>query len=183
MENNLIQIIHDDELMIDILKEVRSLKLFDCWVGAGFIRNKIWDHLHNYKERTSYSDVDIVYFDKSKADIPNFDNQIENNLSLRFPTINWEVVNQAITHKWHKRKPYSDTAEALSEWVETATCVGVRLTEENVIEVIAPHGLDDLFNLVVKPVPTLTNMNTLKNRVKEKEWLKKWPLLKMQISE
>ncbi|WRQ77412.1 nucleotidyltransferase family protein [Pseudomonas saxonica] len=25
---------------------VRSLNLPDCWIGAGFLRNAVWDYLH-----------------------------------------------------------------------------------------------------------------------------------------
>lgn len=182
MENDLIRLIQNDESMMNILRVVRKLKLPDCWIGAGFVRNKVWDHLHEYKERTSFSDIDVVYFDKTKVNIPGVDKQIENDLTLHLPEIKWEVVNQAMTHEWHNREPYKDTTEALSEWVETATCVGARITEDNNIQITAPHGLDDLFNLIIKPVPSLEDMDILRDRTIEKQWLKKWPLLKIKLN-
>lgn len=39
---------------------------------------------------------------------------------------------------------------ALSLWPETATAVAVRLLENNALEIIAPFGLDDLFELKPK---------------------------------
>ena len=29
--------------MLEVLRTVRALNLSDCWIGAGFVRNKIWD--------------------------------------------------------------------------------------------------------------------------------------------
>lgn len=41
LKKELIDIIQNDGWMIDILKTVRNLDLNDCWIGAGFVRNKI----------------------------------------------------------------------------------------------------------------------------------------------
>jgi hypothetical protein len=35
--------------MMDILHIAEKLKLPDCMIGAGFVRNKVWDHLRGYK--------------------------------------------------------------------------------------------------------------------------------------
>jgi len=40
-------ILTDDPWRRDVLAAVRSLALPDCWVGAGFIRNAVWDYLHD----------------------------------------------------------------------------------------------------------------------------------------
>ncbi len=64
LEKELIELIENDILMIDILKIVRGLEVNDCWVGAGFVRNKVWDEKHEMK-RTELNDVDVIYFDKS----------------------------------------------------------------------------------------------------------------------
>ncbi|WP_248696670.1 nucleotidyltransferase family protein [Pseudomonas parafulva] len=39
-------IISDDPIRRRVLEIVRSLNLPDCWIGAGFVRNAILDHLH-----------------------------------------------------------------------------------------------------------------------------------------
>ncbi|WP_404943225.1 nucleotidyltransferase family protein, partial [Pseudomonas sp. DP16D-T1] len=39
-------IISDDPIRRRMLEIVRSLNLPDCWIGAGFVRNAVWDHLH-----------------------------------------------------------------------------------------------------------------------------------------
>ena len=37
-------------------------------IGAGFVRNPVWDHLHNYENETPSTDIDIAYFDPVNKD-------------------------------------------------------------------------------------------------------------------
>lgn len=67
-EKDIIQLIKEDEWMMDILRAVKSLHLPDWWVCAGFVRSKIWDVLHGFKERTPISDIDVIYFDDGNTD-------------------------------------------------------------------------------------------------------------------
>ncbi|WP_237504532.1 nucleotidyltransferase family protein [Pseudomonas syringae] len=48
-------------------------------------------------------------------------------------------------------QPYSSATNAMKAWSETATAILVRLGKHDAIEVAAPIGLDDLFNLIVRP--------------------------------
>lgn len=42
-EQDIIQLAKDDEWMMNILQNAKSLNLPDWWVCAGFVRSKIWD--------------------------------------------------------------------------------------------------------------------------------------------
>jgi hypothetical protein len=176
-EQDIINLIKSDTWMMNVLKETDKLNLPDWMIGAGFLRNKVWDYLHNIKrEVADTSDIDLVYFDKK-----NIDENKDKVLSKKMKGIyglNWEIVNQAYTHKWHNRKiPYKNTTEALAEWVETATCVAVTLTEGEP-KIIAPQGIYDLVNLIVRPVPTASKKSFNKRYI-TKKWLEKWPKLKV----
>ena len=51
----------------ECLAAVRSLALPDCWIGAGFVRNAVWNALHAGVKGfhpPPESDVDVVYFDQ-----------------------------------------------------------------------------------------------------------------------
>jgi hypothetical protein len=60
---------------------------------------------------------------------------------------------------------------------ETATAVAVRLGMNDVIEVSAPFGLDDLFNLVVRPTARfqLEKKPIYLERIRSKNWAAAWP--------
>ncbi len=178
MKEKLINEILKDEWMLDILKSVRDLNLPDCWIGAGFVRSKAWDLLHGYTDRTPLTDVDVIFLDKKNITV-EYEREIETKLKATNLSVNWEVRNQARTHLWHHSSPYKSTEEAISHWVETATCIGIRILNNNKLDLIAPHGLNDVESLLLKPVPSLKNIETFNKRIKAKDWLNKWPKLKI----
>jgi len=42
-EQDISKIIEADDWMMDVLRAAEKLQLPDWWIGAGFLRNKIWD--------------------------------------------------------------------------------------------------------------------------------------------
>ncbi len=189
-EQDIIDLIRKDKWMMDILRAAERLDLPNWWIGAGFVRSKVWDYLSGYKKRTPLPDVDLIYFDPSdftKDEAGNFSVKSEDKYQERLSRLNssvkWSVTNQARMHVYHKREPYKNSEEALSEWPETVTCIGVRL-EDRKLKLIAPHGIEDLVNLVVRPIPKIKLLykhdpNKFENRMEEKKWLQKWPKLKI----
>ena len=177
LENKLIHIIESDKWMTNILKIVRDLNLKDCWIGAGFVRNKVWDEKHR-KDRTELNDIDIIYFDKSNL-TKKFDLEIESKLRNLNPKLNWSVKNQARMHIRNGHKQYTDCNKAISFWPETATSIAVRLNFKNKIEYIAPYGLEDLFNLLVVPTPRF-DLTIYNERITKKNWQKEWNMLKIK---
>jgi len=62
-EQDIINLIKNDKWMMAVLKEADKLNLSDWMIGAGFLRNKVWDYLHNIKrEIADTRDIDLVYF-------------------------------------------------------------------------------------------------------------------------
>lgn len=97
----------------------------------------------------------------------------------------WEVTNQATIHLWHCRTqgisiaPHRSVADGLATWPETATAVGVRLTVEGDIEVLAPLGLADLFALRLRHNAAQAGFDVFSRRVESKRWLQRWPELRI----
>lgn len=60
---------------------------------------------------------------------------------------------------WFKDKfgedyaPIASTAEALPRFVAPAFAVGVRLEADDSVTVVAPFGLDDVFDMIIRPNP------------------------------
>jgi hypothetical protein len=177
LEKELIEIIQNDIWMIDVLKIVRGLKLNDCWIGAGFVRNKIWDEKHG-KDRTELNDIDVIHFDTFNT-TAEYDLFIENQLKKNNPNLNWSVKNQSRMNIRNGHKQYADCNEAISFWPETATSMAIRLSIKNQIEYIAPYGLEDLFNLLVVPTPKF-DLTIYNERIKKKRWKEKWNKLEIK---
>lgn len=175
---DIIDLIQNDDIMMEILSTVKFLKLSDCWICAGIIRNKVWDALHSFEGPTVIEDVDVVYFDLSHID-EETDRSIEERLYAIHPNINWSVKNQARMHKRNGDHPYKSTEDAVSKFPETATAIAVRLNDENDMDLITPCGIEDLVNLIVRPTKHfVSNANTkakvYEDRLQKKKWKEKW---------
>ncbi|MCR6467788.1 nucleotidyltransferase family protein [Enterobacter sp. HG048] len=62
--NSLQRILSVDPSRMRVLYAVRDLQLRDCWIGAGIVRDAVWDHLHVDWHRSLSGDVDVVWFDR-----------------------------------------------------------------------------------------------------------------------
>jgi len=179
-EQDILDVIKADPWMMDILRTAQTLNLPDWMIGAGFVRNKIWDHLHGYANPTvPTKDIDLIYFDPHGSD-ENTDAKLSKEMKLK-TGINWEIVNQTYTHEWHNRGPYKNSEEALADWVEIPTCIAVSLTDEGALRLHAPHGIHDLVNLIVRKNPRCSDSESYINRVTEKRWKEKWPRLNILV--
>jgi len=166
------------------LRAARSLGLSSWCIGAGVIRNLVWDHLHGFETNTPADDMDFVFFDPSNLS-PEFEQRLESRLLQAEPGFNWEAVNQAAVHTWPKPhgaqeiQPFCSLSEGIASWPEVATCVGVTLTHKEKIEVIAPHGLTDLFEMVVRWNPTRVPVAVYEERLARKRFAQRWPQVKV----
>jgi hypothetical protein len=163
-----------------LLTAVRDIGPPDAWIGAGYIRNRVWDHLHDNDELTVANDIDVVYFDWENID-PAMDKFFENSLNAEYKNHKWQVRNQATMHDRNDDDPYEDLSDALEHWPETATAVAMRLNMEDKVEVLAPFGLDDLFNMIIRPTPHVGSFRPkdYMDRLESKDWKDRWP--KVQV--
>lgn len=139
------------------------------------MRNAIWDALHGYRQPTPLNDVDVVYFDGHAA--AQQDAAIQGALSRDMPAVNWEVKNQAHMHVKHGHAPYKSSAQAIARWIEMPTCVGVHLSANDRLRVIAPYGLACCFSLQVRINPAFPNALVYRERIDRKQWQQQWPQL------
>jgi hypothetical protein len=75
---------------------------------------------------------------------------------------------------------YMSCSDAMRFWPETATSVAARVSAGE-IETMAPFGLVDLFELVVRPTPTFAGAkrHVFRARLAQKRWLEIWPQLQV----
>lgn len=172
-------IIQNDPVRMRCLEVVREKGLPDWFIAAGFVRNAIWDSVHGYRQSTPLNDVDVVYFDDN-APVKQ-DGAIQRALSSDMPQVNWEVKNQARMHVKHDHAPYRSSAAAIARWIEMPTCVGVRLSREGVLRVLAPYGLTCCFSLRVCINPAFPNKAVYCDRVSAKQWQQRWPQLDIEF--
>ena len=166
------------------LRAARDLGLADWCIGAGAVRNLVWDALHRYATPSALPDVDLAFFDAGDLS-PARDRALQARVQAACPSLRWEVVNQAAVHTWfeahfgHAVAPLRSLEEAVASWPEFATAVGVSLATDDTIRVLAPHGLDDLFGMLVRRNPVRASLATWRERVEGKRYAQRWPRVRV----
>jgi len=171
-------LLKSDDFRMECLKTAATLALPDWYLAAGFVRNAIWDHLHQKPLMTPLNDVDLVYFDPENT-CHSAELYYQDRLKQRFPEVNWEVRNQARMHLNHGHAPYDSTEHAISHWVELPTCTGVRLNSDNSLSLCAPFGLQHNWSLKIAINPNFPQPDVFIERINKKHWLDIWPGLKV----
>ena len=177
-EKDMIAWILEDVAMMNILRQVQSLGLPDWCICAGFVRSKVWDKLHGFAP-SRLPDVDVVYFDRNHKE-ESEEKKIERWLRQLDPSIPWSVKNQARMHIKNGQAPYTSTADGLANFPEVCTAIGVRMHAHDELELIAPYGIDDLVNLLVRPTPFFMSDEKraiYEERLATKKWETIWPHL------
>lgn len=159
-------------LFLQVVRELRpqlvalhAANLPDAWLGAGIVRNRVWDLLFAVQGPPIQSDWDVAFAGPVGAQTA------EARLSAFLPGP-WEAVDQ-------RNYGHGSAVRGIKSWPETATAVGVRLRETADVEVAAPWGLDDLLSGRVCRTPGFDE-SVFEGRLRSKGWLNRWPQLTVQ---
>lgn len=177
---DLTALIRADAWRMTVLRAVRALALPDWAVGAGFVRNAVWDHLHGFAAPTPLPDVDVLYFDPCDLSRAR-EAALERRLAAAMPDVPWSARNQARMHLRNGDGPYADTEDAIRHWLESATCAALRLETDGGLTVIAPHGLADLLALQSRATPAgRAHPAAYRTRMQQKDWPSRWPRVRVE---
>lgn len=177
-QQKIIQWIEQDEMRMLALRAAKQLALNDWCLAAGFVRNLVWDRLHEFSQSTPFNDIDVIYFDPQDISF-EIEKEFEQQLGA-MANLPWSVKNQARMHLLHGHTPYSSSSESMSYWVETETVIGATLNHQNQVELVAPVGTAELFEFSITPNPRHGDSLVLLERVQRKGWLERWPQLSLQ---
>ncbi|WP_067953299.1 nucleotidyltransferase family protein [Ferroacidibacillus organovorans] len=152
--------------------------------SGGVIRTLVWDWLHDDSTPTPLNDIDVAYFDPTDLQ-PDRDLEIERVLYHLLPKMPWQARNQAAVHLWYERKfgfpvePLSSSADGIGTWTETATNIAVRLLDNDELLMVAPCGMNDLFEMVCRRNPRRVTEQIFEQRLADKQIVKKWPKVRV----
>jgi uncharacterized protein len=185
LRQRLMTIARESSWFMAALRAVRELNLASWCIGAGAVRNLVWDELHKLPQPSPLTDVDVAYFDANDLSREH-DAELQNRLGALLPGVPWEVTNQAGVHQWfesyfgHAVAPLLSLDEAVGSWPEYATSVSLTLRADDSLHVIAPHGLHDLFSAVVRRNPTRVSVETYRQRVLQKRYTERWKHVRVE---
>ena len=174
-------ILRAEPWLVRVLTVVAALDLPDCWVGAGAVRDLVWDVQYGAGfDPANIADVDVVFFDADDLTAKH-EHDLEARLHAAEPAVNWDVKNQARVHLWFEQRfgcpadPLHSTYDGVATRPERASAVAVRLDAHGEIEVLAPYGLDDLLDGVWRRNPVRVTDAEWQARLDRKRPRERWP--------
>jgi hypothetical protein len=165
-----------NDVLVDVLRGAAALDLPRWYLTAGCLCQTVWNVVSGRPPAEGIRDYDLFYFDDTDLSWEAEDAVIR---GAGLPAT-VEIRNEARVHLWYERKfgvpcpPYPSTEAAIDSFAATTCCLGVRLVADR-WRVYAPHGLADVFNLVVRPNPGLAPRHVYE--AKTDRWRAQWPSL------
>jgi hypothetical protein len=158
------KIVRGDPDVMGLLTAARELGLPQWRAVAGCIYQTAWNVLTNKPARTGIKDYDLIYFDAGDLSREAEDQVVQRvTRHMRNLPAPVDVRNQARVHLWFKQRFDADYAplrcadEALTRYASIVHAVGVRLEPDGSLDIVAPFGLDDVFNMVIRPNRVIDN--------------------------
>jgi hypothetical protein len=174
--------LRQNQTLTEVLSRARALDLPGWYLVAGCLYQTVWNVVTGQPPEAGILDYDLAYFDGSDLSWEAEDAVIQagETVFAGLPTP-VQIRNQARVHLWYEQKfglpcpPHESTEAAIDSYEATTACLGVRLEPGGRWRVYAPHGLSDVFNLVVRPNPVLAPREVY--QAKTTRWRQQWPSL------
>lgn len=176
----LLDIISQNKVVFEIMKESQKMGLKNYYIGAGCICQSVWNYQNNFDLMYGISDVDIVYFDNDLSF--EAEDRVIKKIEQQFEhlPVEIDIKNQARVHLWYKDyygyelAPYDSLESAINTWPTTTTSIGIRICD-GVFIVYAPYGLNDMFGQIIRANKTQITKDTYLKKCEK--WCSKWPNL------
>jgi hypothetical protein len=155
-------IIRSDPDLMRLLEFLRDIALPQWRLVSGCIYQTVWNVLTDRPRGTGIQDFDVIYFDDGDLSWEAEDAVIR-RVTTAAPL---QIRNQARVHLWYEQHfgvayaPLRTADEALTRYPVTVQTVGARLESDGRLDIVAPFGVDDLFDMVMRPNPACPHRAT-----------------------
>ncbi|MFI9388374.1 nucleotidyltransferase family protein [Kutzneria sp. NPDC052558] len=171
-----------NETLTEVLARAARLDLPGWYLTAGCVFQTVWNVVTGRPPAEGIKDYDLFYFDDTDLS-PEAELKViqAGETALHDLPVVVDIRNEARVHLWYEDDfgvpcpPYTSTEAAIDSFAATTCCVGIRLEADGRWRVYAPHGLADVFNLVVRPNPVLAPGSVYE--AKTRRWRERWPEL------
>ncbi|MER8008859.1 nucleotidyltransferase family protein [Streptomyces sp. NPDC094149] len=171
-----------NSVLTQVLERGATMGLPGWYLTAGCLFQTVWNVVTGRPPTEGIKDYDVFYFDAGDLSWEAEDAVIRagREVFAGLPA-EVEIRNEARVHLWYEDRfgvpcpPYESSEAAIDSFAATTCCLGVRLETGGRWRVYAPHGLSDVFGLVLRPNPVLAPRSVYE--AKAARWRKQWPEL------
>lgn len=172
----LINLIKNNPEFIKILQVINRTHLPQATLCGGAVRNLVWDQKNHVPSTLVINNLDVFYNDRSESSEETL--IVKARLNQAAPKYLWNLHNIALPKRFSSDIAADSIEDAIKAIPETASAVGVNLTPGGDIMVVAPYGLDDLFEQKLRPTPVFAQNDhglvKFNRRIDRKNWLTKY---------
>ncbi|MGH1562890.1 nucleotidyltransferase family protein [Mumia sp. DW29H23] len=174
----------ENATLLAVLERAASLELSGLYVTAGAVFQTVWNVVSGRPAEAGIKDYDVFYHDgtdlswDAEDEVIRRAGEVFGDLGVAV-----EVRNEARVHLWYEARfgipcpPFRSSEDAIDHFAATTCCVGVRAERSGAWRVYAPHGLGDVFGMVVRPNPLLAPRAVYE--AKAERWSREWPRLRV----
>ncbi len=183
-EQQLIDIVRKSPKLMTVLETCRASRIPEWRIVSGAVYGTVFNHLTSRDPDYGIKDYDVAYFDPDTS--YDAEDVWIKKIAAALPADLRDLVevrNQARVHLWFKNRfgcdyePLKNTDESLERYLCFAHAVAIRLEDDDSISIAAPFGLDDIFNMVMRPNP---KRGQTENRIdKVNSTVKRWNEVKV----
>lgn len=166
-----------------VLDRAADVGLPGWHLTAGCLVQTVWNVLHGFPPTYGIRDYDLFYFDDRDTSWEAEDAVVQ-ECARAFTGVPAavEVRNQARVHLWYPAKfglpcdPFRTCEDGIDSFPVMTCCVGTRRVGTG-LSTYAPHGFEDLLNLVVRPHAARPLRAVYE--AKTRRWSEAWPGLRV----
>ncbi|GII53168.1 hypothetical protein Pth03_15570 [Planotetraspora thailandica] len=171
-----------NDVLVEVMQRAAGLGLPGWYLTGGCLFQTVWNVVTGRSPDAGILDYDVFYFDdrdlswEAEDEVIRAGREVFAGLEAHV-----EIRNEARVHLWYEEKfgvpcpPYTSSEAAIDNFVATTCCLGVRVEVGGGWRVYAPHGLSDVFDLVLRPNPVLAPREVYE--AKAARWKGQWPEL------
>jgi hypothetical protein len=161
-----------------ILQRLPAIGVADAWLVSGALFQTVWNVQTGRDPRYGIKDYDIFYFDLDTS--YEAEDAVIRRTRALFAGIeaDIEVRNQARVHLWYSEKfgapypPLTRATDGIDRFLMHAAQIGIRRNGDG-FALYAPHGLDDIAEMIIRPNRT-ANFSATLYRKKAERWKALW---------
>ena len=188
MPEQFVRSIQSNPFVGEILKRLPDLAIPDAWLAGGCLFQTVWNVLRGDEPSRGIKDYDVFYFDATDRSQAAEVTVNQKSASL-FADLGCEIEmrNQARVHLWYEADfgvsgypALGCSTDGVDRFLAVCCMVAVRPTAEGDLDVYAPFGVDDVFNLVMRPNPLFPALPRERYELKARRWQELWPELRVE---
>ena len=183
LEDRLREVCRTDAILWQALQQARDFGLPDSWIVSGAVYNSVWNALTGKPAGHGLKDIDLFYFDPDTS--WEAEDRVIRRAAQHFSgPVPVEIRNQARVHLWyqdrfgHPALPLTSCEDSLTRFASETHAVAVRLDAGGEIEILAPFGLEQMFDL--RMVPNTRTLNRQTHEAKGARSKALWPTVKVE---